>query len=168
MEILIWAVAINWGIPLLGYSLYALVTWLIMRDYVYEGFKFPAIHLRLTEPEDKKGKLEPWHVKLWGEWAGHGGLLWIFYRDRPSSVDDAWVLRTKIHELRHSLQGLTLGLLMLLFYIGHSLYIYFFQEEKHPYYDNWFERDARKAAGQLVDVPREKWGNGPNDRWSWW
>jgi hypothetical protein len=39
---------------------------------------------------------------------------------------------------------------------------------KHAYLDNWFERQAREKAGQLVDVPPYRWMHGKDDVWPWW
>jgi hypothetical protein len=41
------------------------------------------------------------------------------------------------------------------------------ENKQHIYFDNWFERRARKTAGQLVDIPRSMWPDGPDDYNPW-
>ena len=59
-------------------------------------------------------------------------------------------------------------------YIGHMMWILVTQKikgapyTKHAYYDCIFERLARKAAGQLVDIPANQWSWGDKDLWPWW
>jgi len=162
MEIALWIVGINWGLPFVGYTLYALLLWLPFKDYKYMGYKFPAFKLRLAHKD-----IEPWHWKLWLDWGGHGGFAWIFYRDEPSPWDDEWAEKTVIHELDHSLLQVIFGLVFWLLYFGHMGFIYLFQKDKHPYIDCWIERRARRKAGQKVNYRRDEWPNGPYDRWPW-
>jgi len=60
------------------------------------------------------------------------------------------------------------GFLFIFVYVIESVRIYFFEEDKHSYYDNKFEIEARRAAGQQVVIPRSEWAYGPKDRWIWW
>lgn len=76
--------------------------------------------------------------------------------------------RTVAHECRHSLQYYWWGILFLPAYILASIFIFLFIPSKHSYYDNPFERDAREAAGQPVNIHKSSWSDGPNDRWAWW
>lgn len=81
----------------------------------------------------------------------------------PSSIS----LDSKLykHESRHVNQCYVFGVFFPVVYIIHSIFIYFFIKEKHAYYDNLFELDARKFAGQLVVIPKRYWDN---DRWLFW
>lgn len=155
-------IAINWGAPLLMW-LYPLGMMFLFKDFVFTGFAGPFVKYKLTTKD-----VEPWHAKLWKDWGGIGCYGFMCYKDRDDKSDDAWVTRTIVHEGTHCRQFLILGLLQPLLYLGHSGFIFFFQKSKHAYLDNWFERQARKRAGQLVDIPREKWPQGTNDRWPWW
>lgn len=83
------------------------------------------------------------------------------YRDHPHYMKMQ-------HELRHVLQNYMWGFLFYPAYILDSFYLWLFKRNKHAYLDNYFERDARKFAGQKVDIPREEWPEGPYDRWPWW
>ena len=111
----------------------------------------------------------------WCEWLGRKGdaLVWVLGPRAPKKLDVsmAWlggvtlgnvvVLRSKPntplramvlrHEQEHVRQYMVLGVLQpLLFiaaYAGLSVCMH-----SHPFYDNPFEIDARRAAGQTVDV----------------
>jgi len=76
--------------------------------------------------------------------------------------------RTVLHERQHAVQNFYGGIFHWMLYLGHSVFIFIFQKDKHAYADNWFERDARRAAGQKVDLTRDEWYWGPDDRWPWW
>jgi hypothetical protein len=156
------AAAINWVAPLLMF-LYPLFMKLVFKDFVFKGFTGPFAKFALAN----KG-VEPWHAKLWKDWGGVGCYGFMCYKDRDDTLDDAWVARTIVHEGAHCWQFLILGLLQPVLYLGHSVFILIFQKSKHPYLDNWFERAARKKAGQRVDIPRTEWPQGPRDRWPWW
>jgi hypothetical protein len=100
---------------------------------------------------------------IWKHWAGMSVGTFNIYT--KYYVDHEKVIK---HERRHSQQVFTLSIFQPIVYGIHVLYIYFFQKDKHPYLDCVFERDARKASGQPVEIPREKWYWGPDDRWPWW
>jgi hypothetical protein len=124
--------------------------------------------LSVPEDDDRLDFMEPWHAKLWVDWGGVGLYWFMVYRDRPSAWDDYWVGRTITHESVHCTQVAILGMLHVLSYIIHVLFIYFFQSDRHPYLDCWAERQARRIAGQKVDIPKDEWPQGPDDRWPWW
>jgi hypothetical protein len=76
--------------------------------------------------------------------------------------------RTIKHERRHVLQQYLFGIFFIILYILESVRIYLMCPNLHSYYDNRFEIDARKAAGQLVKIPKELWSDGEKDRWIFW
>jgi len=80
---------------------------------------------------------------------------------------DAKGERTIPHESRHVKQQMIFGILSPFLYFLISIFIFCFMRNLHSYYDNPFEVDARRFAGQRVKIPREAWGD-PNDRWAWW
>ena len=88
--------------------------------------------------------------------------------DIPNEDSDPWWLEAFIHELRHVVQNYVLGVFFFPLYILFSAFIWLFLKDKHAHIDNPFERDARKKAGQPVEIPREQWYEGPNDRNPWW
>ena len=75
--------------------------------------------------------------------------------------------RSFSHERAHVMQTYRWGPLFYPVYILESIRIYLFVPHKHSYYDNFFEVEARSAAGQQVHILRSDWES-PNDRWAWW
>jgi hypothetical protein len=82
--------------------------------------------------------------------------------------DTARWKRSVKHERRHCYQQYIFGIIFPVLYLLNSLFIYVFYPDEHIYLHNTFEVDARRAAGQLIDIPRAKWPDGPNDRNPWW
>lgn len=76
--------------------------------------------------------------------------------------------RTVRHEAQHGYQQYALGILYLPVYFLIGIFMWVFCRELHSYYDHPFEVSARKAAGQLVKIPKAAWKDGPYDRWAWW
>ena len=105
-----------------------------------------------------------WYERTWmKKWAGFcTGAVIVYRHDYVGSE------RTEKHERQHAKQCYWFGIFQPIAYFSHCLFIWFFQKNKHAYLDNWFERDARRAAGQPVDIPPEQWFEGPDDRWPWW
>jgi len=113
---------------------------------------------------------DSWYTRAWRDWAGWSGPWVIIVKDLPkedSAEYKRW-LRTLLHELRHCIQQLILGPLFYIIYILDSIFIWIFIKSKHAYLDNVFERDARDYAGQQVNIPKDEWMHGPDDRWPWW
>lgn len=153
-----------WGSNLAPCGEYSIVGRLGRTYQLSDGvLTFPAL-----ENDRQLDLMEPWHARAWSDWAGVGMYWFMIYRDRPAAWDDDWVPRTIAHESAHCSQYAILGSLHTILYALHVLFIYAFQKDKHPYLDCWAERQARRQAGQQVDIPREKWPQGPKDRWPWW
>lgn len=93
-----------------------------------------------------------------GGWNGFAIGAVMFVREGASET-------TITHEERHVLQQMVFGVFQPILYGIFVVVIYLFIRNKHPYYDNPFERDARKSAGQQVDIPKSWWRG---DRWIWW
>jgi hypothetical protein len=96
-------------------------------------------------------------------WAGFSMGCNILIADLE---DSKWLTVLK-HEREHCYQQYKLGVLMPVLYILDSIRIYLCCPELHCYYDNRFETDARKAAGQPEKIPRDNWREGPDSRWFW-
>ena len=147
----LWALPLSLPVWILG--LFLLATKQIERFHVTEKFEF------VWDLEDDgyffKGAFEK--RDFWGFSFGNN----IFIKDR----DDKRYKRGIKHESRHCFQSYYLGIAFPLIYILEALIIYFFVKEEHSYYDNWFEIDARKYAGQLLNIPKSAW---KNDRWIFW
>lgn len=153
MTTILWIIALNWGLPIVGFSLYFLFAWLVLRDFVFDGFYGPFLKFRLAD------KLEPWHARLWRDWGGVGLHVAMVCRDETE--------RTVKHEGTHLCQQL-LGLIFWVVYFGHMGWIFAVQPRKHPYLDCVWERQARARAGQQVDIQPVDWPQGQDDRWPWW
>lgn len=76
--------------------------------------------------------------------------------------------RTMLHEQAHCKQQYKFGIFQPILYILDSLRIYMVCPDLHSYYDNVFEKGARRAAGQRVYIPKSMWRDGEHDRWIWW
>lgn len=153
-----------WLLPatVLVWVFYVLPMWLIARDLKFvEWYDFLVADFVLA----KEG-VEPWHAKLWRDWAGWSGPCVML---RKPEGNEAWDRRTRIHEHTHCLQQFRWGLLYYPAYFLASVWIWLFGgKTKNAYYDNPFEREARREAGQTVDIPPDQWMDGPRDRWAWW
>jgi len=90
----------------------------------------------------------------------------IVFVDRDSKKDKD--IARFIHEETHVYQNYMFGIFFYPVYIAITCFLWLFRPNKHAYLDNPFEKHARKRAGQQVEIPKEKWTRGPNDRWPWW
>lgn len=95
-----------------------------------------------------------------GDWLGWTSGCFVILRHDAGG-------RTLPHEERHVRQQMVFGLFAPILYFFASLFIFLFLKDLHSYYDNPFEVDARRFAGQPVKIPRDAWAN-PRDRWAWW
>lgn len=157
-------VGMIWLSPMtiLVWLFYVLPTWLIWRDLVFVGWA----QLGIAEFTLASKGLERWHVRLWRDWAGWSGPC-VFITKSAVQTYPGWT-RTRKHELEHCSQQFRWGVLHYPMYLFNSVVIWIFRRDRHAYLDNPFERSARAAAGQPVDIPREDWPHGKNDRWPWW
>jgi len=105
------------------------------------------------------------HKSMYNRWFGFTIGNNIVVVDLGESAANG---RGFLHERRHAMQNYCLGVLFFPVYILECLRILAFCKDKHAYLDNFFERDARKYAGQTVDIPRSQWMDGPEDAWPWW
>lgn len=106
-----------------------------------------------------------WHkLFLRRGWVGFSLGCHIFVKDFNKFREN----RTLLHETRHCYQQYVLGVFFYPVYIAHSVWIWVFQRDKHSYYANFLEIDARRAAGQRIRIPPFHWRNGVNDRWFFW
>ena len=155
MKFLLWFFLINWVFPnVLALLIAAFLV--ATRNANFTGVGFPYINVTFRK--------DCWGIfkKMWQRWSGLAtfAVSWMRWDVGKKS-------QTERHENRHNLQFFILGLLGYVAYVAHTAFIFFFQKDKHSYLDNWFERDARRAAGQKVDIPRGEWNWGPNDRFPW-
>ena len=92
-------------------------------------------------------RIPAWLSRYWSRWGGHtsGQVVVLKHPPHVKSI-------TLKHEQKHVDQTLRLGIFWPLFYYGSSLGIRFGCPGSDPYYDNPLEIDARRHAGQVVDV----------------
>lgn len=243
LELIVWVVSINWGIPIVLSLLYILPAWLLLHEFKFAGFEGPFMRFTLVGkyphdwydgmwvywrskdtaerdwyqlhdvgkgraelvryPEPRKGDfktfwvdneeidpMEPWHAKLWGDWWGVAMHVAIIHREHVMMSNTSKLQRLIKHEKTHAYQQL-LGLIFWVIYMGHMLWILTSQKggyiaralkyrvifgtkmkvqykyDKHPYLDCVWERQARRVAGQEVNIPPRHWPQGPEDLWAW-
>jgi len=113
-------------------------------------------------------KKRNWYTKLWKDWWGWSGPYVIILRNNHKSPIQ--FQRAVTHELTHCEQMRQWGFIFPFLYLGASLYIYIARKELHSYFDNPFEIEARRTAGQKIKIDKKYWGYGTDsqDRWSWW
>lgn len=93
-------------------------------------------------------KSPTWLDKMWLRWGGHAIGNVVVVKVDITSDRGKITLR---HEQEHVRQCMTLGIFQPILY-GLAYIALKFCKNAHPYYDNPFEIDARRAAGQVVDV----------------
>jgi len=103
-----------------------------------------------------------WLHEHMGQWVG-----WAFGPCILVKHEFAQHERTLRHEERHVIQQMVFGILQPVLYVLISVFIWCFLMDRHSYYDNPYEIDARKAAGQPMQILFWRWRN-PRDRWAWW
>ena len=100
-----------------------------------------------------------------GRWKGFGFGGSVFTTLRP---DHARWREIIAHEETHSFQQYAFGPLFWVLYALIGIFIWLFMPNKHSYYSHPFEVQARRRAGQPIEISKEKWRDGPFDRWPWW
>lgn len=83
----------------------------------------------------------------WSSWGGHAVGNVIVLNEKHS--DKPMIL---LHEQKHVDQMMRLGIFQPILYGMCYLFIKIGCQGSDPYFDNPFEIDARRAAGQIVDV----------------
>lgn len=137
--------------------------WVLILASITKSVKFLRWHNFIAEFEVLENSW--FHKKFFTKWAGMSlGVINLYrfdYKDNEKTIK---------HERRHSEQIMKLGILQPILYIGFVLFCYFLFTDRHPYYDNPFELDARYAANQQIKINWEenKDNNGKIDRWIWW
>jgi hypothetical protein len=160
------------------YCLYAFITiWMLPVSIpIWLFYIFPlwiTHHIRLVkhitpilfqfEVVEKKNCL---YSRWWRDWWGCSIPHCIILRwDVPIKYREEVIMHENCHEQR---QWEVYGIFQPVLYFSFTIFIWLFLKNKHSYLDNPFERQARKAAGEPVDIPRDKWPQGPNDRFPWW
>lgn len=153
-----------WLLPItiLVWMFYILPLWALGHIKFSDWADFLVPHFVLDEK-----KSNSWYAKQWRDWAGVSLPNAIITKYEEGHNFPSYT-RTMLHELRHCYQQWAFGPFHWLAYILSTLFIWLFLKDLHSYYDNPFEVDARRAAGQMVKIPKNMWLQGPDDRWPWW
>lgn len=112
-------------------------------------YKFIGVYGDALVWKVNEEKIPGWLGRLyWNRWAGHaiGNVVVVKF-----DVDSEHGLVILKHEQEHVHQGMVFGPFMPFLYGLNSLCILCCRNA-HPYYDNSFEIDARRAAGQTIDI----------------
>lgn len=146
------------------WTFYVLPAWALGWIKVGSCSEFLIAHFVVNQ------KASNWYTKAWKDWGGWSGPCVVITK-KDQDLSDSF-RRTLLHETRHCLQQFLFGALHYPLYILISVVLFPISKtvakNLHPYLDNPFERDARKAAGQMVSIPRNMWKRGPDDHWPWW
>lgn len=131
-----------WASPitLLGFSyasLFKLAGW-----YSWHGKEGDALVWLV-----KQEKSPDWLLSLWKGWGGHAIGNVVVLKESPSANP-----LTLKHEQKHVDQVMRLGIFQPLAYFISSLALKIGCPGSDPYYSNPFEIDARRHAGQVIDV----------------
>lgn len=102
-------------------------------------------------------KVDGEYVARWAGWTLGGGLV-MYHREYLTDGT------TRLHEHTHVRQIMRLGIFQPILYVAIALAIYVSCPNASPYFDNPFEVEARRDAGQPIDVP---WQKRDPDRWIW-
>jgi hypothetical protein len=131
-----------WAAPVTVFGLlYVLLFW-VCGWYKWSGVEGDALVWLLNVD-----KAPAWLLKLWGRFAGQaiGNVVVL----KSTFADKPWLL---IHEQKHVDQVMRLGVFQPIVYLTTYIAIKFGCPGSDPYYDNCMEIDARRAAGQVIDV----------------
>jgi len=131
-----------WASPVTFFGLvYVLLFW-ALGWYKWFGVRGDGLVWQVKQEKSPK-----WLQKYWKSWAGHAVGNVVVLKD---AIDVS--PRTIIHELKHVDQVMRLGIFQPLVYGLSSLAIKYGCPGSDAYSDNPFEIDARRAAGQVIDV----------------
>ena len=154
MDWYLWALigfAINWvGMFAFSWAYCGILLWagdLRLEGWVKWRGWFPVARFRLISTKS-------WFARAWQNWYGHALLGCMIHRDEKGEFDNEFVEEVIVHELRHNVQQLILGLVFYLAYGVASLVALI--RGKNGYLDNWFEVDARAAASAWVNAGRKR------------
>lgn len=154
-----------WLLPatILVWLFYVLPLW-AMREIKLEGRARPFVWVFENPISSSR------YDKMWKKWAGWAGPCVYIYKDLKDKRKN---LITREHELVHNDQYMRWGIFHTPMYLLFSGWILLSnlwkkqEDRKHAHLDNPFEIDARRGAGQRIEIPQEEWPDGPKDYNPW-
>jgi len=132
----VWAFPVTfWGLSYA--SFFNLIGW-----YVWHGVEGEALVWLVNDK-----KIPTWLSRLWKNWGGHaiGNVIVLKYDPSVKPL----VLK---HEQKHVDQVMRLGIFQPIVYAINLVAIRLGCSGSDPYFSNPFEIDARRYAGQVIDV----------------
>jgi hypothetical protein len=130
-----------WASPVTGCGLLYVGLFTLLGWYDWHGVRGDALVWTVNEDVPK------WLCLAWQPWAGHAVGNVVVMRQIPG---DTSVILT--HEQKHVDQCMRLGVFQPIIYLLSMVAIKFGCPGSDPYFSNPFEIDARRHAGQLIDV----------------
>lgn len=113
-----------------------------------------------------------WYDRLWAKWSGWSGPCVVIIHERVYKSPRLLKI-TRDHELQHCNDQFRLGIFFYPVYLLLSAWLAIsnlwkkYEDKVHIYFSNPLEIRARRVAGQVVDIPRDSWPDGPNDYNPW-
>lgn len=142
-----------WATPITVLGLIYVLTFWARGWYRWYG-TYDVTLVWATVPE----KMPKWLTGLWEnptfDVAGHS-IANVIVIDTNDFRDLEAIKTTMKHEAQHARQCMILGVFQPITYLLMMLVIMAACRTSHPYYSNPYEIDARRAAGQLIDVEGE-------------
>jgi hypothetical protein len=160
-----------WILPVtILFWVFYLLPLLMLNELQWDGWQsFLVVRLRLRDPDMGVGST---YYQRWQNWEGGSGPCVIIYKN--FSVVGRYcperLHKTLVHEERHVDQIFLFGPLYYLIYVGCAVWLWcsghvFGWNHHHPYWDNPFEQDARRAAGEPMYIDYK---TRIRDIWPWW
>jgi len=140
-----------WASPvtLICFVAYVLPLWMLRR---YRFYKWDEVAWIWNY---RSGERYTWLDKFldarWKRWSGHS-LGNIIVTCDIENREESSRLRLLVHEKEHTHQTMRLGVFQLVLYGLNYAVARWVLRNVNGYYDNIFEIDARRRAGQLVDI----------------
>lgn len=131
-----------WASPVTFFGLFYAASFRALGWYRWHGVEGDGLVFMLDMQ-----KAPRWLVNLWKGWAGHaiGNVVVLSNQLYVSG-------KTLTHELKHVDQVMRLGVFQPIMYGLNMIAIKVGCPGSDPYFDCPFEIDARRAAGQVIDV----------------
>lgn len=137
----IWAAPVS--VP--SFIFYILPCWLL-GWYYYQGKTSTAVYFVISS------EIPTWLENLWEPWNGQCVGNFIVLRNSPQDSPKAY--QTLVHELEHTRQIMTWGILQPLFYLAAKIALKMSGEDSYRFIP--FEIAARRAAGQRTGLDENK------------
>ncbi len=134
-----------WSLPVTLFGLLYVGVFSAPKWYKLVGVRGDTLVWRLNEE-----KAPEWLKKAWAKWGGHTVGAVVVLKNNPDTDNNAKI--TLRHEQEHARQCMILGPFWPIVYGLIMLVMKVCCRNADPYFSHPLEVDARRAAGQLIDV----------------